>query len=112
MKLFAEMNREQLREAAADALAVLPIGATEQHGPHLPTVLSSIRKQYGVDAPIELSITPTTMPQIELRFGQKAARLALKMCSALASTLSAFRPDELFLASRRSREEIRWHGNA
>jgi len=37
MKLFAEMNREQLREAAADALAVLPIGATEQHGPHLPT---------------------------------------------------------------------------
>src|SRR5207244_8573355 len=37
MKLFAEMNREQLREAALDALAVLPIGATEQHGPHLPT---------------------------------------------------------------------------
>ena len=37
MKLFAEMNREQLREAAVDALAVLPIGATEQHGPHLPT---------------------------------------------------------------------------
>ncbi len=37
MKLFAEMNREQLRAAAGEALAVLPIGATEQHGPHLPT---------------------------------------------------------------------------
>ena len=37
MKLFAEMNREQLRAAAAESLAVLPIGATEQHGPHLPT---------------------------------------------------------------------------
>src|SRR5207245_7034483 len=37
MKLFAEMNREQLRAAAGDSLAVLPIGATEQHGPHLPT---------------------------------------------------------------------------
>ncbi|MFN7921365.1 MAG: creatininase family protein [Bryobacteraceae bacterium] len=37
MKLFAEMTRQQLREAAADALVVLPIGATEQHGPHLPT---------------------------------------------------------------------------
>src|SRR5260370_41072091 len=37
MKLFAEMTGEQLREAAGAALAVLPIGATEQHGPHLPT---------------------------------------------------------------------------
>ena len=37
MKLFAEMNREQLRAATADSLVVLPIGATEQHGPHLPT---------------------------------------------------------------------------
>jgi creatinine amidohydrolase len=37
MKLFQEMNREQLRAAAPESLAVLPIGATEQHGPHLPT---------------------------------------------------------------------------
>ena len=37
MKLFAEMNREQLRAAAGESMAVLPIGATEQHGPHLPT---------------------------------------------------------------------------
>lgn len=36
MRRFAELNREQLR-AASDALVVLPIGATEQHGPHLPT---------------------------------------------------------------------------
>ena len=36
MRRFAEMNREQLR-AASDSLVVLPIGATEQHGPHLPT---------------------------------------------------------------------------
>ena len=37
MKLFAEMNREQLRAESAATLAILPIGATEQHGPHLPT---------------------------------------------------------------------------
>jgi creatinine amidohydrolase len=37
MKRFAELNREQLRASAAEALAVIPIGATEQHGPHLPT---------------------------------------------------------------------------
>ncbi len=34
--LFAEMTREELRAAASDALVVLPLGATEQHGPHLP----------------------------------------------------------------------------
>lgn len=61
-------------------------------------VVSSIRKKYGVDAPIELSVTPAIMPPIEIRFGREAARLALKMCSALASTLPSFRPDELFLA--------------
>lgn len=38
MRKFAELNREQLRAAAAEnPLVVLPIGATEQHGPHLPT---------------------------------------------------------------------------
>jgi creatinine amidohydrolase len=37
MRLFAELNREQLRALAPDALIVLPLGATEQHGPHLPT---------------------------------------------------------------------------
>ncbi len=36
LRRFSEMNREQLR-AATDSLVVLPIGATEQHGPHLPT---------------------------------------------------------------------------
>ena len=35
--LFAELNRTDLREAAADALVVFPLGAVEQHGPHLPT---------------------------------------------------------------------------
>jgi creatinine amidohydrolase len=36
-KLFAELNREELRSIAPDALLVLPLGATEQHGPHLPS---------------------------------------------------------------------------
>lgn len=37
MPRFAELNREELRALAPSALAVLPIGATEQHGPHLAT---------------------------------------------------------------------------
>jgi creatinine amidohydrolase len=35
--LFAELTREALRVLAPTALAVVPVGATEQHGPHLPT---------------------------------------------------------------------------
>ena len=50
LKLFAELNREVLRELAPDALAVVPLGATEQHGPHLPAgtdtfVIESIARE-------------------------------------------------------------------
>jgi creatinine amidohydrolase len=66
MKLFAEMNREQLKAAAGESLAVLPIGATEQHGPHLPTgtdvfaveaVSREAAAQASADVPIV--VTPT-----------------------------------------------------
>jgi creatinine amidohydrolase len=35
--LFAELTRTDLAELAPRALVVVPLGATEQHGPHLPT---------------------------------------------------------------------------
>jgi creatinine amidohydrolase len=35
--LFEEMTREELRAIASGTLVVLPLGATEQHGPHLPS---------------------------------------------------------------------------
>jgi creatinine amidohydrolase len=34
---WANANREQLGESLPEALVLLPIGATEQHGPHLAT---------------------------------------------------------------------------
>lgn len=34
--LLQELTREDARSIAADALLVFPVGATEQHGPHLP----------------------------------------------------------------------------
>jgi creatinine amidohydrolase len=34
--LFEELTREELRARAPDALVILPVGAVEQHGPHLP----------------------------------------------------------------------------
>ena len=35
--LWAELTREEISVLAPDALFVLPVGATEQHGPHLAT---------------------------------------------------------------------------
>jgi len=34
--LFNELTREELRTAAPETMVVLPLGSTEQHGPHLP----------------------------------------------------------------------------
>ncbi len=65
MKLFAEMNREQLRSAAGKAMAILPIGATEQHGPHLPTgtdffAVEALAREAAVAAAgIPTIVTPT-----------------------------------------------------
>jgi len=66
MRLFAEMNREELHTAAPQSLAVPPIGATEQHGPHLPrgtdvfaveTVAREAAAQLADDVPA--IVTPT-----------------------------------------------------
>src|SRR5437870_6667719 len=34
---WVELSREDVSALAAEAVLVLPLGATEQHGPHLPT---------------------------------------------------------------------------
>ncbi|MDQ3695338.1 MAG: creatininase family protein [Chloroflexota bacterium] len=34
--LFADLTRERIRRLAPEAVVVVPVGATEQHGPHLP----------------------------------------------------------------------------
>jgi creatinine amidohydrolase len=36
VRLLADLNREAARALAGEALLLLPLGATEQHGPHLP----------------------------------------------------------------------------
>ena len=66
MKLFAELNREQIRAAAQDSLVVLPIGATEQHGPHLATgmdflTVESLARNAALiaSAQIPIVVTPT-----------------------------------------------------
>jgi creatinine amidohydrolase len=36
VSLVQELSRNRLRDLSPEALVVLPVGATEQHGPHLP----------------------------------------------------------------------------
>jgi len=66
MRLFAEMNREELHTAAPGSLAVLPIGATEQHGPHLPTgtdvfAVEAVAREAAAQLPedVPVIVTPT-----------------------------------------------------
>lgn len=35
--LFEKSTREEIESLCGEALAIVPVGATEQHGPHLPT---------------------------------------------------------------------------
>jgi creatinine amidohydrolase len=41
-QLLAEMTREQIRQAAPNAVAVLPTAAIEQHGPHMPILTDTL----------------------------------------------------------------------
>jgi creatinine amidohydrolase len=44
--LLEELTREELRDLAPDALVLLPVGATEQHGPHLPVGTDRLAVEY------------------------------------------------------------------
>jgi len=60
--LFAEMTRVELRTIAADTLVVLPLGATEQHGPHLPAgtdsfAIEHLAREAAIRAASEISVT-------------------------------------------------------
>ena len=44
--LFSELTREECRSIARDGVLVLPVGATEQHGPHLPVGTDAMGAEY------------------------------------------------------------------
>ena len=41
MTSFDKLHTENIRAAAKDAILILPVGATEQHGPHLPLTVDT-----------------------------------------------------------------------
>lgn len=63
--LLHEMTRAEAARRAPHALAVLPVGATEQHGPHLPLgtdfliVEHAARAAAAASADIDVIVTPT-----------------------------------------------------
>jgi creatinine amidohydrolase len=66
--LFAELTREDLGGLARHALAIVPLGATEQHGPHLPTGTDFFHAEWVARAAarqvagrIPLVVTPTLL---------------------------------------------------
>lgn len=51
--LFAELTREESRAIASDGVLILPVGATEQHGPHLPVGTDSMGAEHVARAAAE-----------------------------------------------------------
>jgi creatinine amidohydrolase len=89
LTLFAELNRETLRDLAPDALIIMPLGATEQHGPHLPSgtdtfAIESIARESAEIAAdkIPLILTPA-MP-----FGSSAHHLVYGATLSLSTELT------------------------
>ncbi|GLY71750.1 creatininase family protein [Actinoallomurus iriomotensis] len=62
---WAETDRERLAALAGEALVVLPIGSTEQHGPHLPTgtdaLLAATVAERAADQAAETSPRPIVL---------------------------------------------------
>lgn len=84
--LFEELTRVQLREVAPSALAVLPVGATEQHGPHLPAGTDAMHAEHVARAAaarvaeqIPVVVTPT------LAFGSSPHHLPFGATLSLTS---------------------------
>ena len=63
MKLATEMTWEEIRAAASEgAVAVLPAGSTEQHGPHLPVKTDALLVTSVARAAVEA--LPASVPAV------------------------------------------------
>lgn len=86
-RLFGDRTRTALKAAADDALVVFPLGATEQHGPHLPVATDSLlvemiaeRAASNLEGSIPVLVAPT------LAFGSSAHHLPFGATLSLPTT--------------------------
>jgi creatinine amidohydrolase len=84
--LLHELTREEAKAVAGDTLVVFPVGATEQHGPHLPVGTDFLTIEYVARAAateaaqnIPVMVTPT-MP-----FGSSHHHLPFGMTMSLST---------------------------
>ena len=71
--MFDELDREALAALAPEALLVWPVGATEQHGPHLPVGTDAMHAEWVALAAVErLSGTIPFVVAPTLRIGSSA----------------------------------------
>lgn len=99
---FAELTRTEIQSLAPQSLLIVPVGATEQHGPHLPTGTDALLVEYLASEAailaadeIPVLVTPTLafgMSQHHLPFGATASlqpetlfRLLSDVCGSLAA---------------------------
>jgi creatinine amidohydrolase len=90
---MALLTRTELGDRAPDAIAVLPIGATEQHGPHLPVGtdhlvvdrIAHLAARVAQDSGVDVIVAPT------VPFGLSAHHLAFgATVTVSATTLMAY----------------------
>ena len=55
------LTRDEIRALASDALLVLPVGSTEQHGPHLATATDALIAQTIAERAAEAAARPETI---------------------------------------------------
>jgi creatinine amidohydrolase len=112
MVLFEEATRGDLGRLAADALLVWPVGATEQHGPHLPAGTDAVHAEWVARAAAERAASAMSVVVAPtLRFGSSAHHLPFgatmsigtetyyRALSDLASSLVASGFQRLFIVN-------------
>lgn len=99
--LWSELDRETLTAVLPDALVVLPLGAVEQHGPHLPTgtdfmLASSLSRRAAEaaarDLPRDIVIAPLMAvgaSDHHLPFGGTVSFSAATMLAAVTDLLTS-----------------------
>ena len=84
---LAELTRARCREIAPDALLVWPVGATEQHGPHLPVGTDAMHAEWVATRAADLGAD-----QIPVVIARRC-RSAHRLITCRSSDTMSSRPD-------------------
>ncbi|MGH7919853.1 MAG: creatininase family protein [Candidatus Dormibacteraceae bacterium] len=84
---FGDRTRTALRTAVEDVLVVFPLGATEQHGPHLPVATDSLLvEMIAEQAALKLEGSIPVLVAPTLAFGSSAHHLPFGATLSLPTT--------------------------